>query len=136
MSELSKQTLLSLRDFIGDALSDPEVTPREIAQAIIDELTELVEYHATAHSKAKEALSLLDRNDDVSDAWDYFVKDEAVETAQDNLLFGDYNFNLSSDYLNDIQAAQPVDIDNMWGSSSKDTIDFTNYLKDKKNRNK
>jgi hypothetical protein len=138
MSELSKQTLLSLRDFIGDALSDPDVTAREIAQAIIDELTELVEYHSTAHSKAKEALSLLDRNDDVSDAWDYFVKDDAVESSQDLITFGDYennyNFKLSSDYLT--QAGQPVDTDNLWGSVSKDTVDFTNYMNRKNRKNK
>ena len=64
MSELSKQTLLSLRDFIGDALSDPDVTPQEISRAIIDELTELVDYHTASRSKAKEALSLFDRSND------------------------------------------------------------------------
>ena len=101
MSDLSRNTLMSLRDFIGDALSDPDVTPQEIAQAILDELTDLVEYHSQARSKAKETLSLFSRNDDVSDAWEYFVKDDAVESAQDEITFGEYGFKLNSNYLND-----------------------------------
>lgn len=132
MSDLSKNTLLSLRDFIGDALSDPEVTPQEIARAIIDELTELVDYHSEARSKAKETLSLLGNTDDLSDAWEYFVKDEAEETSQDLLTYGEYGFALNSDYLT--QAAQPVE--NPWDNVGKDVVDFGDYSnkKGKKNR--
>ena len=91
MSELSKQTLLSLRDFIGDALSDPDVTPQEIASAIVDELTELVDYHTASRSKAKEALSLFDRSDSVSDQW--------REVSDDVISFGDTSNNPYLDWL-------------------------------------
>ena len=127
MTKLSKETLLSLRDYIGDALSDPDVTPQEIAQAILDELNDLVEYHSAAHSKAKETLSLFSKTDDISDAWEYFVKDDAIETAQDLLTYGEYGFALNSDYLD--QAAQPVD----W-NDSKDIVDFGDYIGNKKNK--
>lgn len=134
MSDLSKQTLLSLRDFIGDALSDPEVTPQEIAKAIIDELTELTDYHANAHSKAKETLALFSKTDDISDAWTYFVKDTVGDdwTWEDDTITSaelEHPFKLSSDYLN-INAADTVDL-----NETKDVLDFKNY-KNKKNKNK
>ncbi len=136
MSDLSKNTLMSLRDFIGDALSDPDVTPQEIARAILDELTDLVEYHSEARSKAKETLSLFSKTDDISDAWDYFVKDEAVERVQDELTFGGYDFNLNSDYIKFDN--QKDDFTFLGGAPSNDTINFTNYVnkKNKKDWNK
>jgi len=116
MSDISKQTLLSLRDFIGDALSDPDVTPQEIAQAIIDELTELVEYHSTAHSKAKETLSLFDRGDDITDRWR-----EVSKPRYDNPYLDWLNANNGDHFL---------------GGMSDDTISFDYYSNKKGRKNK
>ena len=123
MSELSKQTLLSLRDFIGDALSDPDVTPQEIASAIVDELTELVDYHTASRSKAKEALSLFDRSDSVSDQW--------REVSDDVISFGDTSNN---PYLDWLQANKSRNYD-YYDHFSVDSFN-PKYKKGRKNKDK
>ena len=123
MSDLSKQTLLSLRDFIGDALSDPDVTPQEIATAIIDELTELVDYHTAARSKAKEALSLFDKSDSVSDQW--------KEVADDVISFGEITNNPYIDWL---QANKSRNFDH-YDHFSVDSFN-PKYKKGRKNKDK
>ena len=122
MNELSRATLQSLRDFIGDALSNPDITPSEIATAIRDELNELIEYHSVAKAQAEKTLSLL--GEQASPLSDFVFL--GGESSNDTV-----SFELNSDYLN--QAAQPVDFDNIagWG---KDVIDFTNLTDKKKNR--
>ena len=124
MSEISKDTLRSLRDFIGDALSDPEITPSEIASAIRDELNDLIEYHQVARAQAEKTLSLLDGQTESSSSFNDFVF-LGGESSNDTI-----SFELNSDYLN--QAAQPIDYDNFsWG---KDVIDFGEIVDKKKNR--
>lgn len=121
MTKISKQTLLSLRDFISDALSDPDISPDDIATAIRDELTDLIDYHRTAQIQAEKTLDLLsldketkEFNDDFN-AWlkepyfqdekinrdfDNWFKDDVIEKIQDDLTYGNYEFKLNSDYMN------------------------------------
>lgn len=97
---------MSLRDFISDALSDPDITPIEIATAIRDELRELVEYHRISMAQAEQALDLLsnDTSDEVN-VYDFarWKKLGLTEDIQDDITFGDYGFKfkLNSTYLKD-----------------------------------
>jgi len=119
MSEISKDTLRSLRDFIGDALADPEITPSEIAAAIRDELNDLIEYHQVARAQAEKTLSLLDGQTESSSDFANFAglgSDDKIK------------FDLNSPYLNN----QKDTIDfSSWG---EDVIDFTDITNKKKNR--
>ena len=102
MSKISKATLMSLRDFISDALSDPEITPYEIATAIRDELKDLIVYHRMAMAQAEQTLNLLnDRNAKQDDRYNFarFRNVDTIEKIQDDLTFGKYDFKLGSDYL-------------------------------------
>jgi hypothetical protein len=102
MSKISKQTLMSLRDFISDALSDPEITPIEIATAIRDELRELIEYHRLSMAQAEQTLDLLSNDTaEEGNVYDFarWRKLDLLEETQDNITFGDYGFKLNSDYL-------------------------------------
>jgi len=125
MSELSKQTLESLKDFIGDALADPEITPTEIAMAIRDSLTDLIEYHQVARAQAEKTLSLLDGQTESSSSFNDFVFLGGASSSDT------ISFDLNSEYLN--QAAQPVDYENL-GNWGKDVIDFNDLTDKKKNR--
>ena len=115
MSEISKDTLRALRDFIGDALADPGITPSEIAAAIRDELNELIQYHQVARAQAEKTLSLLDGKSESSSSFNDFV---FLGGAPSNDTI---SFDLNSDYLS-----------SGWGN---DVIDF-NDLKDKKKNRK
>ena len=126
----TRQVLESLRDFIGDALSDDDITPQNIVEAIKDEITELLNYHQVAAGKAQKVLNLLGIDEDkeaeeLSNEWNRFRKMDSYEDAQDIITFGsnqsDY-FKLDSDFLNRLN-------DTKWND---DTIDFTDY----KNKNK
>ena len=126
MREPDHRVLESLRDFIGDALSEPDINPTDIVHAIRDELSSLLDYHRVSADKAETTLSLFSAHqpdpsvDALIDDWTKFAVDHEVESAQDNITFGDYDksFNLNSPYL---------------GSYSDDVIDFDIF---KKNKNK
>lgn len=76
----SEYTLQSIKDFIGDALSNEEITPQELVDAIRGELQELGDYHRVAGAKAQKALNLFESVDfsrapgltpgDWADPWD------------------------------------------------------------------
>lgn len=128
--EYTRQILESLRDFIGDALSDDDLSPQNIVEAIRDELTDLLNYHQVAAGKAQKVLNLLGVDEDkaaeqLSNEWNRFRKMDSYEDAQDIITFGsdqtDY-FKLDSDFLNKLN-------DTKWND---DTIDFKDY----KNKNK
>ena len=118
------RVLESLRDFIGDALSEPDINPTDIVHAIRDELSSLLEYHKVSAEKAENTLKLfaapeVDPSlDSLIDDWTKFAVDHEVESAQDNITFGDYDksFNLNSPFL---------------GSYSDDVIDFDIFKKNK-----
>lgn len=59
----SEYTLQSIKDFIGDALSNEEITPQELVDAIRGELQELGDYHRVAGAKAQKALNLFESVD-------------------------------------------------------------------------
>lgn len=125
----NKEILASLRDFIGDALAESDITPSDILEAIRDELKDLVDYHKIQGAKGQKLLDLLQTPDDVLDFSKRFQKQIAmdeVEDIEDNLTFGGYDFNLSSDYIVDNvyrpQAAQ--DVPWMKGGFGQDTISF------------
>ena len=120
MSDISKHTLQSLRDFIGDALADPDITPTEIAVAIRDELKELIEYHSVSKLQAEKTLSLLDNNN-VDLSFTKFVTDDTYENFQDGLTFGGYTDNVKGDFKLD---SPYINNNPQWGD---DIIDFGNY---------
>ena len=60
----SDYTLQSIKDFIGDALSNEQITPQQIVDAIRGELEELSDYHRVAGAKAQQALNLFDSSVD------------------------------------------------------------------------
>ena len=118
MREPDHRVLESLRDFIGDALSEPDINPTDIVHAIRDELSSLLDYHRVSADKAETTLSLFSAHqpdpsvDALIDDWTKFAVDHEVESAQDNITFGDYNnFKLSSDYLNPYSSDDVIDFD-------------------------
>ena len=131
------RVLESLRDFIGDALSEPDINPTDIVHAIRDELSSLLDYHKVSAEKAENTLKLfaapeVDPSlDSLIDDWTKFAVDHETESAQDIITFGEYEdnykFKLDSEFLN--KAAEPYD----WKYGSDDVIDFDIF---KKNKNK
>ena len=124
MREPDHRVLESLRDFIGDALSEPDINPTDIVHAIRDELSSLLDYHKVSAEKAENTLKLfaapeVDPSvDALIDDWTKFAVDHETESAQDNITFGNYDksFNLNSPYLS---------------SYADDVIDFDIFKKNK-----
>lgn len=135
----NQEILASLRDFIGDALAEQDITPSDILEAIQDELKELIDYHKIQGGKASKLLGMVQTPEDVvsfSDRFREIISKDQVEDDQDHITFGGYDFNLSSDYITDNvyrpQAAQEMPW--QWiGGIGNDTISFNI---DDKNMNK
>lgn len=79
MKTPSDDLLLSLRDFIGDALSDPEISATDIIDAIRDELLELQDFHKIQGAKVSNLLNLLNAPEDVQDFADYLSNEKIDE---------------------------------------------------------
>ena len=129
MKTTDHRILESLRDFIGDALSEPDINPTDIVHAIRDELSSLLEYHKVSADKAETTLKLFGAPevdpslDSLINDWTKFAVDHETEKAQDQITFGDYDFcdtkdtfKLNSPYLS---------------SYSDDVIDFDIFKKNK-----
>ena len=125
------RVLESLRDFIGDALSEPDINPTDIVHAIRDELSSLLDYHRVSADKAEKTLSLFSVSasdpslDSLIDDWTKFASDLETENAQDRLTFGDYDFydTKSSDFR----------LNSPYLGGDDDVIDFDVF---KRNNNK
>jgi len=84
MTTPAQRLLLSLRDFIGDALSEPDITPADIIEAIRDELKELQDYHKVQGVKINKMLAMLNEPEDVIDFNDYLTNNlDQFEIAED-----------------------------------------------------
>lgn len=132
----NKEILASLRDFIGDALSQPEISPTDILEAIQDELKELIDYHKIQGAKGQKLLDMLQTPEDVLDFSKRFqrkVAEDKVEDEIDKLTFGGYDFNLSSDYLYPPAAS---DVPYIFGGEGTDTISFNLDAGKKKNKHR
>lgn len=103
MFENNRAVLSSLRDFIGDALSESDISPSDIIDAIQDELRELIDYHKIQGAKAQKVLDMIKTPDDVitfSDRFHEIINNkDVVDDVQDSITFGNYDFSLGSDYL-------------------------------------
>jgi len=142
MRQPDHRVLESLRDFIGDALSEPDINPTDIVHAIRDELSSLLDYHRVSADKAEKTLSLFSEAesdpslDSLIDDWTKFAVDHETESAQDRLTFGDYDycddssFKLDSSYLKPYVSGDDI---LRWKGNDDDVIDFDVF---KKNRDK
>jgi hypothetical protein len=79
MKTPSDDILLSFRDFIGDALSDPDITATDIIDAIRDELLELQDFHKIQGAKVSNLLNSLNAPEDVQDFADYLSNQKINE---------------------------------------------------------
>ena len=75
----SERLLLSLRDFIGDALAEPDISPSDIIDSIRDELKELQDYHKVQGGKIEKLLGMLQVPDDVIDFSNYLSNEKIDE---------------------------------------------------------
>ena len=84
MTTPAQRLLLSLRDFIGDALAEPDITPADIIGAIRDELNELQDYHKIQGGKIDKMLAMLNEPEDVIDFSNYLSKNlDHMDIAND-----------------------------------------------------
>ena len=85
MTTPSERLLLSLRDFIGDALSEPDITPLDIIEAIRDELKELQDYHKVQNGKIQKLLGMIQVEDDIPNFQSYLTANtiDELEIAED-----------------------------------------------------
>tara|TARA_R110002050_G_scaffold157264_3_gene285763 strand:- start:2899 stop:3306 length:408 start_codon:yes stop_codon:yes gene_type:complete len=127
MTEGTDYTLQQLQDFIGDALSDENITPSQLVEAIETEIRDLLDYHQVAAGKARKVLDLLgngtstenvfnferyrpiDVIDDIScaqggvnipDAFDLFGGYANDTISFDDKFSNKYNFKLNSKFIN------------------------------------
>ena len=75
----SERLLLSLRDFIADALAEPDISPTDIVDAIRDELKELQDYHKVQGGKIEKLLGMLNSSSPLSDFSEYLSNEKIDE---------------------------------------------------------
>ena len=78
----AQRLLLSLRDFIGDALAEPDITPSDIVEAIRDELLELQDYHKIQSGKIDQLLNLIRTSVGLSN-FNSYLKTNEMDIADD-----------------------------------------------------
>lgn len=126
MTEGTDYTLQQLQDYIGDALSDENITPSQLVEAIETEIRDLLDYHQVAAGKARKVLDLLgngtspenvfnferyrrvegsDGSDNnlgvnIPDAFDLFGGYADDTISFDNKFSNKYNFKLNSKFIN------------------------------------
>ena len=85
MTTPSERLLLSLRDFIGDALSETDISAQDIVTAIRDELTELQDYHRIQNGKIEQLLDMIEETDDLPEFHNYLSnsKLDEIDIADD-----------------------------------------------------
>ena len=115
MSEGTDYTLQQLRDFIGDALTDENITPSQLVEAIETEIRDLLDYHQVSAARAQKVLNLLKQGTSTENVYsfDRWKKYDFEDDAQDQITFGNY----------DTQAAQPVDYETGMGFG-RDILSF------------
>lgn len=79
MTEGTDYTLQQLRDYIGDALGDDNITPSQLVEAIETEIRDLLDYHQVAAGKARKVLDMLGNGTSSDNVFD-FERFRAVET--------------------------------------------------------
>ena len=116
----------NLKDWLGDALCDDEISPEDIGKTIRGEIEELVTYHRDAMLKAERLLTLLqgDTSESLSDlGFSDYMSLSAVEHLEDQNSYdtiNTWNFDLSSSYLDDvIKFTDNIDFDSFDNNKNK-----------------
>ena len=84
-------TLDLLRDYISEAMDDPNISAKDVYNVIVDQLKDLSEYHHTQYKKAEDTAEML-AGDSITDNIPYnpYNVDGNINmyTAWDDLYYG------------------------------------------------
>jgi hypothetical protein len=114
-TDYTDYTLQQLRDYIGDALGNENITPSQLVEAIETEIRDLLDYHQVSAGKAQKVLGLLKQGTSPDNVYsfDRWKQYDYEDELQDVITFGKY----------ENQAAQPVDYETGMGFG-KDILSF------------